>query len=218
MKKILFLIIWALILSLGPITILKNTSFELLKDPVVAINFFQRLTGLLAFSLLFFQIVIGSNMNKLIEKYGAWIFRFHVTEGIFTYLLVLIHPLLAVLLNFKLLGPFDPFYVFTDFCVICKTNSELFLTFGRVAFWIITLAVAAGYFRTNPWLRRNWKKFHKLNFIAFFLIAIHSWFVGSDTQSSPFVYFFYFTIPIVAYLFTFKFFKKIKSKSYLTIL
>lgn len=209
MKKLLFFIIWTLILSLGPITILKTTSVELLKNPAFAINFFQRITGLLAFSLLFLQIVIGSNMNKLIEKLGAWVFRFHIVEGIVIYLLVLSHPLLAVLFNFKILGSFDPFYVFTDFCVICKTNSELFLTFGRVSFWLLTIAVAAGLFRTEPWLRRRWKSFHKINYLVFFLIAIHSWFVGSDTQATPFIYFYYLAVPIVAILFVYKTYKKV---------
>ena len=191
MKKVLFFIIWILVLAIGPITILNGFSFELLKHPTIAINFFQRVTGLVAFSLIFSQVVIGSNMSKLIEKLGAWVFKFHVVEGIFTYLLVLTHPLLAVLFNWKLKGTIDPFYVFTDFCILCKTNLELFYTFGRVSFWLITIAVAAGLLRTQPWLRKNWKKFHYLNYLVFFLIAIHSWFVGSDVQSKPFVYFFY---------------------------
>lgn len=211
MKKILFFITWALILVVGPVTVLKTVPLELLKNPTVMINFLQRIVGLLAFSLIFSQIVIGSIMNRLIEKFGVWVFKLHVIEGIFTYLLVLTHPILFVLLNWKLKGTIDPFYVFTDVCVICKTNLDLFYTFGRVSFWLVTLAVTAGLLRTEPWLRKNWRKFHYLNYLAFFLIAIHSYFVGSDVQSKPFIYFYYFSISIVAVVLFYKLIRKFKS-------
>ena len=125
---ITFFIVWIAVLIVGPATILKGFSFEFLKTPTIAINFFQRIAGLVAFSLIFSQIVIGSNMNKLIEKLGAWIFKFHVLEGIFTYLLVLTHPLLFVLFNWKLRGSIDPFYVFTETIFSSyNKNSNLFI-------------------------------------------------------------------------------------------
>lgn len=191
-QKIIFFGVWILILSIGPYTLIKNTSPELLvQNRVFLFNFLQRLTGLLAFSLIFVQIMLGSFMNKWIEKFGGWIFKFHVIEGIFAYLFILSHPLFFVLINYKLKGTFDPFYVFTDFCVLCQNKLELYYTFGRVAFWLITIAVLAAELRTQPWLLRNWRKFHILSYFAFFFVALHSWNVGSDIASKPFIWFYW---------------------------
>lgn len=164
-EEVFFYLIWFLVISIGPLTVLKVTPLSYaLTTPALTINFFQRIIGLLGFSLLFWQIILGAFMHKWIDKLGAWVFRFHTTEGAFTYGFVFLHPLLFVILNFKATGKFDPFYVFTDVCFICRNNTELFYNFGRVAFWLITVAVAAALLRTQPWLRNHWRKFHIFNY------------------------------------------------------
>ena len=169
-KKTIFYLLWILLLSLGPITVIRNsTGFS--------INFVQRIVGLLAFTLLFVQIILGSFMEKLIEKLGGWIFKFHVTEGVIAYLLILVHPLLFT---------FDPFYVFFGFS---SQGAEFYYSFGRSAFWLVTVAVIAGLLRTQPWLQNNWRKFHILNYVAFFLIWFHSFKVGTDIGTFPFSFF-----------------------------
>jgi len=199
MKKFLFYLVWLLVLSIGPITILKVTPLDLaLSTPVLTINFLQRIIGLLAFSMLFWQIILGSLMEKWIEKLGGWVFKFHVIEGAVIYSLVLLHPLLFVLFRFKSLGILDPFYVFTDVCVLCANKTEFFYTFGRVGFWLITLAVVAAELRTQPWLRVHWRKFHILNYLAFVFVAIHGRFVGTDALTTPFVWFWWTSLPVVA--------------------
>jgi len=169
-KKTIFFLIWLFLLSLGPITVLRNsTGFS--------INFLQRMVGLLAYTLLFVQIILGSFMQRLTEKLGGWIFRFHITEGIFTYVLVLAHPLLFV---------FDPLYIYLGFS---SQKAELYYSFGRSAFWLITLALLAAKLRTHPWLQNHWRKFHILNYVAFFLIWFHSLKVGTDIGTFPFSFF-----------------------------
>ena len=198
MKKFLFYFIWLLVLSIGPITILKVTPLDFaLSTPVLTINFIQRIVALLAFSMLFWQIILGSFMDKWIEKLGGWVFKFHVLEGAVIYSLVLPHPLLFVLLRFKSLGILDPFYVFTDVCVICANKTEFLYTFGRVGFWLITLAVLAAKLRTQPWLRVHWRKFHILNYLAFIFISIHSRFTGTDTLTPPFVWFWWIATIVI---------------------
>ena len=205
MNKLFFYLIWLVIVLIGPYTILSNTPLSLaVKDQTVFINLFQRLFGLLAFSLIFVQVILGSFMTRLTQKLGGWIYKFHITEGIFTYFFVLAHPFLFVLLNYKLTGKPDPFYVYTDICLICKPHIEYFYTFGRVAFWFLAIAVGAASARPHPWLRLHWLKFHILNFLAFYLIALHSYFVGSDVRSEPFIWFYWTAVAGVTGIIVYK--------------
>lgn len=198
-QKTILIIFYFLILISGPIALFKNTpvSQKLLNDIPFLINILRRLTGLLVFSMLFTQIFLGSFMTKLIEKFGSWIFNFHIIQGSVLYSLVLAHPLLTVIYDFKTRGIIDPFYPFVDFCAICPEPIELYLTFGRLAFWFITVAVIAAIFRTEPWWRKNWRKLHALNFPAFFLVAAHSWFLGTDVRTAPFVWVFWLSLVVV---------------------
>lgn len=196
-KKAIFYLLWLLLLSLGPITVLRNsTGFS--------INVFQRIVGLSAFTLIFVQVILGSFMPKLAEKLGGWIFRFHVTEGIFTYVFVLAHPLLFV---------FNPLYVFLGFST---QKAELFYSFGRSAFWLITVAVTAALLRTQPWLQNNWRKFHILNYVAFFLIWFHSLKVGTDIGTFPFSFFHGPSLVIVSAIVLYKLYVYFKPRFFLS--
>ncbi len=200
-KPYFWIIIWLIILSLGPITVLRDTPLGLaLVNKTIFVNFLQRIIGTIAFSMVFFQIVLGSLMPRLIEKFGPWIFKFHVIEGPIAYTLILIHPLLYLLFHYFAGGRFDPIYVFLGFCVLCQTKVEFFYTFGRVAFWLVSAAVLAAFLRTEPWWRDHWRKFHILNYFAFFLIAIHSYFVGTDVRFLPFAAFYWLAVAVVGAL------------------
>ncbi|MCH7730508.1 hypothetical protein IID21_03155 [Patescibacteria group bacterium] len=188
-KRLFFLILWLLILVPGPITVLKITPIARLtfEDVPLLLNFLLRIAGLLAFSMLFVQLILGAFMTRFTQKLGGWAFKFHVTHGAFLYSLILAHPILFVLFNFKAKGVLDPFYVFTQFCVICSERQEIWYTFGRISFWLISMAVLAAILRKESWWRVHWRKFHLLNYVAFFLVAIHAWFSGTDVWVSPFV-------------------------------
>jgi len=197
-KKIVFFTLWGLVLLVGPYTVYKNSAIELvLKDQVLLANFFQRIFGLAAFTLIFYQIILGSLMTKLTEKLGSWIYKLHVTQGIFVYLLVFLHPLSYVFINYKIKGVIDPFYVFTQVCIYCKDSLEFLLTLGRGAFWLLTLAVIAAKFRTSPLLRVHWRKFHVVNYAVFFFVVFHSRGVGSDVSSTPFSWLYYGAIGVI---------------------
>lgn len=205
-KRFFWVFVWLLILALGPITVLKITPISLvLRTPSVVVPFLQRITGLLAFSLLFVQIILGAFMNRWTEKLGGWVFNFHQAQGAIVYSLILAHPLLFVLFNFKLKGVLDPFYVFTDFCLLCPKPIELWYTFGRVSFWLISVAILAVILKNEPWWRTNWRKFHILNYVAFLLAATHSFFVGTDTKNIPFSYFYWFALATVVFSLIYKF-------------
>ena len=134
-------------------------------------------------------------MEQWTEKLGGWVFRFHILEGVAIYLLVLMHPIFFVLYNYFYGKGFDPFYVFTQVCVICK-QQELYYTLGRVSFWLINITVITGLFRAaTPYMRKNWTKFHILNYFIFLIVGIHGLSIGTDFRTLPF-----FAFAVVAYL------------------
>ena len=198
--KLSLFIVWLVILLSGPLTIFKTIKdFDITQNIPLLINILQRTVGLLVFSLLFMQIILGAFMQKWKEKLGVWVLKFHIIQGVIVYMLVLAHPLLFVIYNFKTRGLINPFYVFTDFCLLCPTPIELYYTFGRIAFWLISLAILAAILRSEVWWRKNWRKFHMLNYFVFFLIAIHAWFSGTDIINTSFVYIYWFGITTVIY-------------------
>jgi hypothetical protein len=198
-KKLLFLSIWLLTILLGPITVILNASrIGIPLNTLLIVNLIQRLAGLLAFTLIFWQIVLGAFMEKWEKYLGNWVFKFHLTQGAIAYSLIFLHPISLLFFIFIARGVIDPFYIFTDFCVLCQTKPELYYTFGRISFWLVSAAILAATVRKLPWWRQNWRKFHILNYLVFFLIGVHAWFIGSDTSNFPFVIFFLATIPMVS--------------------
>lgn len=188
-KKIAFYFIWFVLLALGPFTILKNTPLDVLLtgSRIIQVNFIQRVLGLTAFTMLFTQIILGAFMPKWIEKLGGWIFKFHITEGLIAYALVVLHPLMFFLFNYFIYQSLDIFYIFVDICILCKPPIEYFYSLGRLAFWLLTISVSAALFRTaTPFMRIHWKKFHMINYLTFLVIWTHSLGVGSDIGTFPF--------------------------------
>lgn len=192
------MLIWFLLLLPGPITALKITPLASIStNQILLTNFFQRVVALIAFSMLSFQLILGSFMTRFTQKLGGWALKFHLFEGAVIYSLVVLHPLLFVFLNFKAKGIFDPFYVFTEFCVLCSSRQEFWYTLGRLSFWLITIAVVAAKLRTRPWWRVHWRKFHILNYFTFFLIATHAWFSGTDVWEPPFVWIYWLAVFLI---------------------
>ncbi len=199
-KKIFFILVWLLLIVLSVISPVKEFKFVLAsKNQVLLIGLFQRILGLLAFTLLFIQIFLGAFMGRLTEKLGEWVFNFHLFNGKLLYTLILLHPALYMLYLFKIKGVLDPFYIYSDLCVLCKGNLEHFYNLGRVAFWLITAGIIAAIFRaSDPFLKKNWRKFHLLNYFAFFLVAVHSKVLGTDVSTTPFKWIYLFGIATVS--------------------
>ena len=175
------------------------------------INLFQRSAALFAFIIIAFQIVLGAYRTRWMKKYGSWISEFYTSLNVFIYSLILAHVLSYFLFLIIAKKIIDPFYIFTDFCILCKTRSELFYSFGRFAFWLSTFAVFFGIFWKRGLLRRKWKIFYYVNYVIFFLVSIHAFFVGSDMVIPPFLYIFIiseFLFFLIVIQKTFLFFKR----------
>jgi len=200
-KKVIFILIWLLLIVLSVISPIKEFKFVLAsKNQVLLIGLFQRILGLMAFTLLFIQIFLGIFMERLEEKLGKWVFNFHLFNGGLVYLLILLHPAFYMLFLFKIKGVLDPFYIYSGLCVLCTGNLEHFINFGRVALWLITAGIIAAVFRaSDQFLKKNWRKFHLLNYFAFFLIAVHAKVLGTDVSITPFKWIYLFGVTTVVF-------------------
>jgi predicted ferric reductase len=190
-NKIIFWAILIVLLGLVPWTVLQNINIAaVLKYPTAMFSLIQRLLGLFAFVLMFWQIMLGTYMGKLTDKLGGWVFNFHVLEGIVIFSLVLLHPLAFLFFRHFSGAGTDPVFVYLGFCLFCQTKLDFYYTLGRIAFWLLTVGVFAGLFRAaTPYLRVNWLKFHIITYVVFLISGIHGFLLGTDFLSPPFFYF-----------------------------
>jgi cytochrome b561 len=196
-NKLIFFGILIALISIVPLTILPNINLSYaLKFPVGVASLAIRFLGLTAFVLMFWQVMLASNMEKWINKLGGWVFNFHIINGIIIYSLIFLHLLALVLFRYFLGIGMDPIFVFLGFCFYCQTKLDFYYTLGRIAFWLLTVGVLAGFFRSlNPFMKANWRKFHVLNYVTFLIVGIHGYLLGTDYLTQPFFYF-----SIIAYL------------------
>ena len=103
-KRIFWFFVWLLIILSGPVTVLRNILTEFPQDYVAFINIFQRVTGLLAFSLIFVQIMLGSFMSRWVQILGARAYKVHITQGLITYGFIFIHPIFNVIITKQRVG------------------------------------------------------------------------------------------------------------------
>lgn len=199
-KKLLFLF-WLVMLSVGPYIVYSNSNMELVvSNRFILVNSIQRILGLMAFGAITFQITLGSNMDYFRKVLAGSALKFHIINGLFTYFLVFSHPLMWIILNYFMRGKIDIYFPFADVCLLCKSWLDWVYNFGRLAFWSITIAVFAGLFRGyDKFMRLNWKKFHMLNYVAFYFVSIHAYNIGTDSITRLFFYFFWLCQILVGY-------------------
>jgi predicted ferric reductase len=192
-----FILAYLLLLFVPAYTVWRNGTLAV-QDATALTYLFLRLTGLYGFILIFVQIMIGAYMDFARRVFGPRILNFHIQEGFVAYGLILAHPVLF-LLNKALAGAPD----MLDLLVPRFTTSyEVYLSFGKFGFILLTIAVLATRFRKTPFLQKHWRKLHILNYVAFWLIFSHSFNVGSDTQAGVFSWLY----PVMAILVIFSIF------------
>ena|SRR3989344_5264897 len=185
-RKNLFYLLWFLVLTSPFITVFKNTEItKVFSNDLILLNVIQRIAGLLAFTLISIQIVIGLFMEKWVQVVGSKAYRVHIVQGILTYGLVLFHPMMEMAIVYNLTQNF-----LNSLAVILPrfdSQREVYLVYGKTALLLMTFAVTAAYFRTKPFFRQNWKKFHILNYFVFYSVFLHMR-VGTDITTAPFVW------------------------------
>ncbi len=162
-------------------TKIKILSFVVLISGILMLSLFQekdnplrmvdRATGLFAYFFIFLAILSSEYMIQMKKVFGKGFIAIHHFLAKIGILLMILHPI-AFAFEEKSASVLVPvFYPLMDFLELA----------GRPAFYLIIIAVSAGFYRKK--LGRKWIKLHYLNYIAFLLIFIHAWLIGTDLQS-----------------------------------
>ena len=153
------------------IVIVALAMFTLFQNMEMPLQMIDRATGLFAYLFIFLAILSSEYMKQMKKIFGMGFIAIHhhlVRIGI---LLMLVHPI-AFALEERSFFVFVPvFYPFMDFLELA----------GRPALYLILIAALAGVYRKK--IIRTWKKIHYLSYLAFLLIFIHAWLIGTDLQS-----------------------------------
>lgn len=137
------------------------------------------LDGLLAFTFVAMQAIIGSNMLRLRLIFKK-IMNFHRYQGVLALFFIILHPL-AVLIT----------YGFTRFIDrdIVAPSLKIYILLAWLAWLIVITTISTAIMAWQLQLLAGyWRKIHVLNYAVFPLVWIHSWFVGTDVQSTPLKY------------------------------
>jgi 3-phenylpropionate/trans-cinnamate dioxygenase ferredoxin component len=132
------------------------------------------LISLYAFTLLWFQFMLGSLMpwwRRLWPRVETW----HRTQGVFVFLLAILHP--SLLLAGVGLTPFLA-NSFVD------PRLSVYVLLGKIALLLLTLTVLTALLRKTSWVKRWWRKIHILNYLILAFAWLHAWNLGSDVQST----------------------------------
>ncbi len=192
---LVLLFIWPIFANVFSLYVAGRSSLTL-----VILDLIQRISGALAFLILFVQILVGAYPKKFASFMGKAEEKLHFRQGKIIYFLVLLHFGSFLLFNFVSKHIFDPFYVLTDFCVLCQTKEELFYSFGRFGFWLLTLTMAAALLRDKDWWRENWHYFHLFNYFLFFLITAHALFIARDFSRPGYLFYLALVLTVVVFL------------------
>lgn len=179
--KLFFILLYVVLLIIPGVTLIRNNNgvrFD--------IYFFLQLCALYAITLMFAQVILGGFMRFFAPIFsGPKARAFHITQGILAYGFIVAHPLLYLIFVGQNEGVTK---ALVSILPSFANQMELYIDFGKLGFVLVSIGVLAGWLRQNPLVVKYWRKLHVLNYVAFSSIVIHSWFMGSDTHTAPFVY------------------------------
>lgn len=141
------------------------------------INLVQRTVSLIALSLLAVQI--SSNTNKKLFTF-------------FMYLFVLVQPFFIILARYVFNSELDPFYMFTDLCVLCGNKAEFTVNFLRIAFYGVSVAVFVPLIKNyDNFLKKYWKYSELFFFVGFYALSIYVFNSSPLIKSNLFLFYFW---------------------------
>lgn len=182
-KSLIFYLVLLLNLGLLLVPIFQNTPTSSLLNAETKIDFFQRISGVVVFVLLFYQMLLGAFQKWFIDKLGSWIYKLHMVTGLVAYGLILVHGILYSFLSYEITGNLELFLAPSG---IYPKNYEFSVGLGWMAFLLLTLTIIVALYRAKKILRRVWQKIHNLNYVVFGLILFHLRGVGTDVTTGTF--------------------------------
>jgi sulfoxide reductase heme-binding subunit YedZ len=130
-----------------------------------------RAAALLGYMGLFWLIVSSEYVRQMRALFGRVYLKVHHPLSVITWVLIVAHPLAFALFvnDAKVLLPvFSPLQQFLQLA-------------GRPALYLFTLATVGALVRRS--LKTSWRYLHKLNYLAFLLVFIHAWLIGTDLNN-----------------------------------
>jgi len=132
------------------------------------------LLGLYAFTFVALQILITTNLRWLRQLWPG-VLNYHRFQGGFALLFATLHPFF-ILLGFGLDAELHLTYV--------ANPQKWWLLPAVTALTILWFTVATAFLAWQgmriPW----WRKLHRLNYLVFALVWLHSWFIGTDLHTT----------------------------------
>jgi DMSO/TMAO reductase YedYZ heme-binding membrane subunit len=134
---------------------------------------FFPLIGLYAFTLVTAQVLVATNLRWL-TKLWPGVIRYHRAQGIFALLFAILHPVF-ILAGFGLASLLAIGFVRPGLA------GWLIPSYTALAILLLTVVTAllAWSGRRVSW----WRGVHRLNYLVFALVWLHSWFIGTDTPT-----------------------------------
>jgi DMSO/TMAO reductase YedYZ heme-binding membrane subunit len=140
----------------------------LVETPAPVLYTVVRAAALLGYVGLFWLIVSSEYVRQMRALLGRVYLKVHHPLSVITWVLIAAHPLgfaLFVSDARVLLPVFWPLQQFLQLA-------------GRLALYLFALATVGALVRRS--LKRSWRYLHKLNYVAFHLVFIHAWLIGTD--------------------------------------
>lgn len=132
------------------------------------------LVGLYAFFFVWAQVIIGTTRHLLLRVFPR-IVSWHKVAGAGALLFALSHPTMIII------GHGLQAYLAKTF-VAPELWGGVYL--GAVSLFMLVLTAGSALLMKLPWLRRRWHFIHYANYVVFGLVWVHSWWLGSDVQST----------------------------------
>lgn len=150
-----------------------GTAFLHMADLRDSLRLVFPLLGLYAFTFVTWQVLIATNLRWL-RKLWPRVINFHHFQGGFALIFAVLHPALILIgfgladyLHFRFVSPNLRWWLIPSYTAL----TILLLT--------VTTASLAWHGMNIPW----WRKLHRLNYLVFVLVWLHSWFIGTDTRT-----------------------------------
>ncbi len=183
MQRLKYPLIALYLVLLGlPINIFLRSRWSFLwsLDPKTFAKIIFPVFGLIAFSLVSFQVIIGPNI-KILKRIFPKIYTFHRLEGLFALLFAVIHPLIILLVYGVANELWQHQFV--------APSLRGYIWFGEaaLALMLVTVTTAFGAWKLSKF-NISWRWLHYLNYAVFISAWAHSWFIGSDVKTTGLKY------------------------------
>lgn len=142
--------------------------YTLFRVPNPLWNTILRAAALFGYTTLFLNILASEYVREMRKLFGRPFLLVHHRLAMLALFLIAVHPL-TYALRINSLSVFVPVW----------SPLRSFLTWAsRPGLYLILIATAAGVVRNR--IKTQWRYLHWLNYVAFFLIFVHSRYLGSD--------------------------------------